>query len=112
MCLSAPYLFLLGAFVMENQEVPIVVRPPVEKQPEILDIQAPGATADPPTEEQVRMASAAFARQQKETNAAGAIMAVWMAGIMAPDIIRDFTQPDEEDEEENRKRPPRLPTKS
>lgn len=99
---------------MEHHEaMPILVRPPIEQQPEVIDLHAPGTTSEPPTQEEGRAAAAIFARQEKESATAGAIMAVWAAGMVLPDMIRDMKEANDRDneEEEPQKKRPQLPNK-
>src|SRR5215207_9057513 len=92
----------------QPEQLPIVVRPPVEQQPVLIDLHQPTVPMDPPTAEQVRAAEAAFTRQEKESATAAGIMAMWAAGMIAPDILMDFkTAIDDEEEEPARK--PKLP---
>jgi len=95
----------------QHDEMPVVVRPPIEQPPEIIDIHAPGTNAEPPTPEQARMADAHFGRREKESDAAAAVMALWVAGAVLPDMFRDMTEKDDEEEDDPAKKKPELPRK-
>jgi hypothetical protein len=92
-----------------SESLPIVARPLEERVQPPTDLAlVPGQDLPAPSEEQVRVADAAFAHKPTESETVAGIMGMWTGGMLLKDLLQDALKPPtDEDEEEKKKRLPK-----